>query len=68
MNPNKLEEVYDSQTKTKLPMDLQQFGKPELLMSFSGVLNNEYIMTQLNNMSVEEFVEVVDKLADNPKN
>lgn len=68
MNPGRLEEIYDLQTNTKLPMDFESVGKPNVLMSFSGIQNHEYIMTQLNNMSVEEFVETAEHLAENTKN
>ena len=45
MNPKRVEECYDFLTDSKLPMDFQQVGKPNVLMSFSGIQNNEYIMT-----------------------
>ena len=67
MNPKRIEEVYDLITKPKLQTDFQQVGKPNVLMSFSGIQNNEYVMTQLNNMSVEEFIEIAEYLGDNPK-
>ena len=41
---NKFGTVYDQETKTKIPMDFEQIGKPNVMMSFSGIQNQDYIM------------------------
>lgn len=44
--------------------DFEAVGKPNQLMSFSGVdHDNTFVMNQLANMSPEEFVETAEQLA-----
>lgn len=65
--PSRMKEIYDQQTKSKIPMDFEAVGKPNVLVSFSGIHDNHYLTGSLNNMTIEEFVQTADYLGDNPK-
>lgn len=59
--PWQTKKIYDQMTQTKLPLDFNHFGKPNQLISFSGVNeDNTFIMNQLANMSSEEFVAAAE--------
>ena len=59
MQPSKLQEIYDHQTKSKLPVDFEVVGKPNVFVSFSGIESGSYVNSQLGRMSAEEYTEIV---------
>lgn len=43
-------------------MEFETVGKPNMLLSFSGVEGNSFAMSQLGSLSSEEFVDAAKRL------
>lgn len=44
-------------------MEFEAVGKPNVLISFSGVKGNNYMTASLNNTSIEDFVKTAENLS-----
>lgn len=60
--PSQLQKIYDQNTRNKIPMEFETVSKPNTLVSFTGLSGSEYNMSQLGNMSPEEFVGTAERL------
>lgn len=61
--PNRLKQIYDQRTANKIPMVLETVGKPNMLVSVSGIDGNAFAMGTLACMTPDEFVDAAERLS-----